>query len=67
MLLMNFFVPTEKNRHYLMVILKNLSRKTERCEREGDVEQVEALRDLAERLQSISVRKQLFDDSGPTY
>lgn len=67
MLLMNFFVPTEKNRHYLMVILKNIARKIERCEQEGDDEQIEALRDLSDRLQSISGRKQLFDDTGPTY
>lgn len=66
-LLMNFFVPSEKTRHYLMVILKNMDRRIAKSEAEGDPEQAAALRDLAERLKSVSARKQLFDDKGPTY
>ena len=66
-LLMNFFVPSEKTRHYLMVILKNLERKAGKYEAEGDKEQALALRDLAEKLQAISSKRRLFDDKGPTY
>ncbi|MCC7343974.1 MAG: hypothetical protein IT573_03475 [Deltaproteobacteria bacterium] len=66
-LLMNFFTPSEKTRHYLLVILKNFDRRIARCEAEGDEEQAAALRDLGERLKSVSARKQLFEDKGPTY
>ena len=66
-LLMNFFVPSEKTRHYLMVILKNLERKAVKQEAEGDEEQALALRDLAEKLKAISSKRRLFDEQGPTY
>ncbi|MCC6272568.1 MAG: hypothetical protein IT572_03790 [Deltaproteobacteria bacterium] len=66
-LLMNFFTPSEKTRHYLLVILKNLDRRIARCEAKDDEDQATALRDLGERLKSVSSRKQLFEDKGPTY
>ena len=66
-LLMNFFVPSEQARHYLMVILKNLPKKIERREAEGETEQAEALRDLLERLPALSTEQKLFEDKGPSY
>jgi len=66
-LLMNYFIPSEKTPHYLMVILKNLRKRMAQSEGEGDEDQTKALRDLAEKLQAVSAKRRLFDEKETGY
>lgn len=66
-LLMNYFIPSEKTPHYLMVILKNLKKRAERSEAEDDPDQAKALVDLMEKLQAISSKRRLFDEKETGY
>ncbi|MFO1462463.1 MAG: hypothetical protein U1F66_01695 [bacterium] len=66
-LLMNYFIPSEKTPHYLMVILKNLGKKAEALEAQGDGEAAEAQRDLMEKLQSLSGKRRLFEEKETGY
>jgi len=61
-LLMNYFIPSEKTPHYLMVILKNLGKRADQFEAEEEPEEAGALRDLMEKLQSLSKKRRLFEE-----
>ncbi len=61
-LLMNYFIPSEKTPHYLMVILKHLGKRADQFEAEDDPEEAGALRDLMQKLQALSKNRRLFEE-----